>query len=451
MVNMKDNYEFSECCLEIDTREKSQSRIKRITDYWLSKGGMTTKTTLPLGDYLITGYFRGKEIDLLIEYKSLIDLSGSYQDLPDKLFRAGKKHQSIALFIEEGNIALSFNNGTFIKNPALRDGSADVLNYYAYKNMLDSFAQDNIHIRCFQHELYFEEDLYSLLIHLSKDCHTGLHVKGRDFNTIMMNVLCKMDGIGAVRAHKLMAIVPNLERLVELAHYEGVFEKLIGTINGKKLRAFIQEKSRINECMKNYREAFVNTPGLTIPIVKVDSIKDSVESPESLNFQFSCKKSCHQGTDNYSLTTLSVPDDSGVEPKSKDDSALPSLLPDNPSLGGGDQQGVIISPADLTGRKPPFLKISHHGVKSPAAPTNDVVHSLEDVITDFCFEFPKSDIEIITMCQYKGFKISEIHKALVALSGTETKLKRFRQGDKTMFGYYGFDGVRAMPEMDIGV
>lgn len=264
---MIDENEFSELILIVDTREQTnvagRPRVKRITDWFTRRGGIVEEMALPYCDYhigggydestkkFLTGTFRGKEISVGVEYKTFADYNTSKEDLNWKLFDAGKIFDSVALFVQENGIALSCTDeGTFVKIPQVPDGSANITNYYGYKNQLDTFANDGVHIRTFQYETFFEEDMYSLLIHLAKDCHNGLHIKGKDFTSTFLNILCKLDGIGGVKAHKIASVVPNVASLIEMLNYDdrGILERTIGPLSTKKLREFVNNQSMVGIC-----------------------------------------------------------------------------------------------------------------------------------------------------------------------------------------------------------
>jgi hypothetical protein len=74
------------------------------------------------------------------------------------------------------------------------------------------------------------------------------------------------------------------------------------------------------------------------------------------------------------------------------------------------------------------------------------MHTLDDIIVDFCYDKPKADFSIISYCQSKGYVLPEIHKALSGLA--KTKLHRYKEKGMDM---YSFKGLKATPEMDIGL
>ena len=78
-----------------------------------------------------------------------------------------------------------------------------------------------------------------------------------------------------------------------------------------------------------------------------------------------------------------------------------------------------------------------------------VITDLDDIIIDICFEKPQPETAIISTCQQKGYQQVDIEKALAALR--KSKMKKYTQGNVVMYSYTGENGIRAMPEMDVGV
>ena len=366
--------EFSELVCIADTRERMQSRINRMETFITSKGGLFDRSKLDLCDYHIEGYFREKPVNIGIEYKTFIDYNSSKEDLNSKLFRSGKLYDTVALFIEENGLSLAHSErGTFVKIMQVPDERANITNYHGYKNHLDSLAFDGVHVRTFQHEAFFVEDVYSLLLHLSKECHKGLHITGADYNTQFSNALCKLDGMGPVTTFKILDVVPNLAKLVEYAHFDGLFEKMIGPMNGKKLRAFIRNDTNIHECHTHYLNKFSQLPKSQL------SGKEVNPSPPANNT-----------------------------------SQSPGTIPDD--MGG------IQSPEPL------IPKVAGHSFSHSSSPAT----TLEDSIVDYCSE-PQPFRDIMNVFQSQGIKPLEIHRALLNIDNDGMLNKTVENGDTVYY------------------
>ena len=383
-MNDTDN-EFSELVCIADTRERMQSRINRIEEFITSKGGMFERAKLDLCDYHIEGYFREQPINIGIEYKTFIDYNSSKEDLNDKLFRSGKLYDTIALFIEENGLSLAHgDNGTFVKIMQVPDERANITNYHAYKNHLDSLSFDGVHVRTFQHEAFFIEDVYSLLLHLSKDCHKGLHIKGNDYDTQFCNALCKLDGMGPVGTFKITNVVPNLAKLVEYAHFDGLFEKIIGPIHGKKLRAFIQNDIHVKECHEKYLERFSQLPNSQLS--GGGAIISSSNPPTK-------------------------------KPPANNTSQSPGITPD-------DKRGATIPNPKPPSTSQPSPKVAE--VDPPSSVT-----ALENNIFNYCSE-RRPFMNIMSTFTFQGIKSVEIHRAINNLE-VRLKLSKTVEGGDTVY------------------
>lgn len=191
----------------IDTRERDQKRISAITTFFEKHGAIVEKSKLDLCDYHIEGDFRGKEINLGIEAKTLVDFSSSYQDIPPKLMKSYDLYSDVALFVQTGQYG--FNVGAdgllcTIKNPAVRDGHADILTLPSFENALGSWANDGIIVRQVQHPAQWPYTMYNILISLAKPIHSGLQLKELDPYSVTKNMLVCIPGIGIESADKLI-------------------------------------------------------------------------------------------------------------------------------------------------------------------------------------------------------------------------------------------------------
>ena len=387
--------EFSELVCIADTRERMKSRIDRMETFITSKGGLFDRSKLDLCDYHIEGYFREKPVNIGIEYKTFIDYNSSKEDLNDKLFRSGKLYDTIALFVEENGLSLAHSDrGTFVKIMQVPDEKANITNYHGYKNHLDSLAFDGIHVRTFQHEAFFVEDVYSLLLHLSKDCHKGLHIKGGDYNTQFCNSLCKLDGLGLVGTSKITDVIPNLARLVEFSNFDGLFEKIIGPIHGKKLRNFIQNDTNVKECHLKYLERFSQLPKSQLSDEKSTILHNPTPTKTSIN------------NTSQSLDDTNVDEDCDLQ---------------SPEINSDDKGGAHLK-SHTTPSAPQQTSPKVVGVV-PSSPTT----TLEDRIYNYCSE-PRQFRDIMNVFKSEGIKETEIHTALLNISFESRIVKTVENG-----------------------
>jgi hypothetical protein len=378
--------EFSELVCIADTRERMQSRINRMEAFITSKGGLFDRSKLDLCDYHIEGYFREKAVNIGIEYKTFIDYNSSKEDLNDKLFRSGKLYDTIALFIEENGLSLAHgDNGTFVKIMQVPDERANITNYHAYKNHLDSLSFDGIHVRTFQHEAFFIEDVYSLLLHLSKDCHKGLHIKGNDYDTQFCNALCKLDGMGPVGTFKITNIVPNLAKLVEYSHFDGLFEKIIGPIHGKQLRQFVLNSSNVQECHARYVKKYSQLP------------KSKLSGGGAI---------------------ISSSNPPTKKPPANNTSQSPGAIPDD--MGG----------ATIPNHNPPGTPQKPSPKVAEVDPPSSVT-ALENNIFNYCSE-RRPFMNIMSTFTFQGIKSVEIHRAINNLE-VGLKLSKTVEGGDTVY------------------
>lgn len=204
---------LSSLLIMIDTREKDQKRINAITTFFEKHNAIVERAKLDLCDYQIEGDFRGKEINLGIEAKTLVDFSSSYQDLPHKLMKSYNLYDNVGLFVETGSYGFNVGNDGLlctVKNPAVRDGHADILTLPSLENSLGSWANDGVIVRQLQHPAQWPYTMYNVLISLTKDVHNGLQLKDPDPYSITLNMLVKIPGIGIESAKKLINQFGNM-------------------------------------------------------------------------------------------------------------------------------------------------------------------------------------------------------------------------------------------------
>lgn len=250
---------FGELGLIIDTNEKDVTRTAAISEFFESNGAAVTNESLRESsvrkeslDYKIEGLYKENNIDLVIEYKTIQDFASSWQDLEDRLFRALQVHAHVALVIEHGAYGLSNINTTrcMFKNPAVPDGSADVLPLAVYEAKLEEWILQGIHVRLINSCAQFPTTVLNLLNFIIKPNHGGLRLRGTDFRIKMLNLYSQLDGIGIKTAEKLLIAFPNLYHLSSYA--ETHLQECIGKKRGQKLWEFLHNQELITDAWRNH-------------------------------------------------------------------------------------------------------------------------------------------------------------------------------------------------------
>lgn len=252
---MKDDY--SSLIIQIDSREKDQSRIKAIQEFFESHNAIVEMTTLKSCDYAITGLFHDVNLNIGIEHKVLTgDFFPSLNDMPTKFFEAYKIYNDVCLFIEEGayNIKITDDGmDAWIQNHAMQavTGVEGIGTLSMYNNFLGSMSEAGIHVRPFRSVAHFPIVVSGLIKHLTKPIHRGIAL-GSPINTyqIMMNQLVWIPGIGAKSAEKMLQYIPNFERFITMSLED--FQNILGAVKGKQCYQFLKEESRKEECAKNW-------------------------------------------------------------------------------------------------------------------------------------------------------------------------------------------------------
>lgn len=251
--------EFMELVLEIDTREKSSSRIKAITNYFEENGGMVDIVKLDLCDYKITGNFRNTPVNVGIEYKTIIDFANSYKDLSRKLYDAHALYQDVGLFVEEGNFDIKVvDNGKgsgcdgWIQNFGMQKatGLDGIMRYSQYTNALTTFALCGVHVRTFNNVPFFPHQIFNLLLYVINPIQDGIFIKSPDHKRILMNIMGQLPNIGVQKIQKIIPYISNLSFACDMNHVEWM--QVAGDFDGKKIYEILHDTSRQSECANNW-------------------------------------------------------------------------------------------------------------------------------------------------------------------------------------------------------
>lgn len=235
----------------IDTAEKDSERIQLIEKFIKSYGGevchealkecSTRKESL---DYLFEGEFINRHLDLAIEYKTLIDFSGTWHKLEDRLARAVLAHKDVALIIEYGTpilIDLEKYSCRFI-NSAVQDGSANILTLAILQAKCAEWERDGVHVRIISNKSLFTTTVLNLLYFVSKEIHGGLALATPDHRSQLITWLakCPVRGVGLKVAEKLVDRFFNMHSIA--SQHEDSLVDCVGKI-GYNIERFFYDSS----------------------------------------------------------------------------------------------------------------------------------------------------------------------------------------------------------------
>jgi ERCC4-type nuclease len=233
---------FSDTVLTIDTREQNRLRIQSVREYFEEHGAVVVREKLDLCDYRVEGTYRGVEMDLGVEAKSLPDFMGSIQDLPHKLLRSYDLYRDVGLFLEASSLDLSVEEGkpVMILHPARDRGVESTIPLSALENALYSWNLAGVHVRRLYSEKQFPFSLESVMDWIAKPIHDGLYQRGRagDYTLQYMNTLVKIPGVGGKTARKILRNWVNWRQLVEAQRRE--LEEVLGKARGRRLYEFLR-------------------------------------------------------------------------------------------------------------------------------------------------------------------------------------------------------------------
>lgn len=255
-----DKFDCSMLFITADTREQSnvkhpkkldyiddrwgipayKTRIISLFEFFEEMGAICEYAPLTRGDYRIEGEFRGKEIDIGIEFKTMEDFANSYRDLFHKLHESYEFYEDVGLIVQQGPYDLSEYSSTdcVIHNPKVREGAGDVLPLSVYKNAIRTFEREGIYTERIQSEFEFRYAVFGMLIYLTRTVHKGLTLKGKSYAEQYLNVLTKIDGVGPKNAYKMAKHFPDLSLVGQYCEHE--FQKVLGKKTGSKVYSFVR-------------------------------------------------------------------------------------------------------------------------------------------------------------------------------------------------------------------
>lgn len=244
--------DFSSLIVTADTNEKDLERVGKIQKFiesnygYFERAALKECSTRPESlDYLFEGDFQGKPIDLAVEYKTLEDFAGSWQLLEDRLARAVLAHDHVALIIEQGTPELTDLETTTCRfiNPAVKDGSANVLNLSVFQAKIEEWMTQGVHVRVIQNKTQLTTTILNLLYFVTKEQHGGLWLKETDFKSSFINWLAYMPikGIGFSVAKKLAERFPNINWMASYDVHD--IQDCVGNVTGKKIFDFLHNRT----------------------------------------------------------------------------------------------------------------------------------------------------------------------------------------------------------------
>lgn len=233
------NNDFAELILTIDTREKGIERINSIQNYFELRGAYVEKKSLKRCDYWIDGNYKDVSVNLGIEYKTMEDFAGSFQDLSWKLAESYDTYSDVALFVETGNYDLiDVDNGTLVRNYKIKD-VVGTLRYDVFQNLIRSFAIDGIYTQTFINVFEFPRSVHNLLNYIVKPTHKGVQYKTEDAKSILKNMIMQIPGIGVHKANQCIEKFPTMYDMCLLSvdnHQEA-----LGKITGNRVHDLLRE------------------------------------------------------------------------------------------------------------------------------------------------------------------------------------------------------------------
>lgn len=238
--------DLSSVVITIDTREKDRQRINAVETAFRNNKASTVIKKCEYVDYVITGYYRGEEINIGIEYKTFDDFIMNRDKLPDRLYHALETYDTVALFVElDPGMSYNTDDDTMtlvsptdfvvrVKHPNI--GHIVTTTLAEYENMVASFTKWGVECRT----IYFipkqiPYSMFALIRHVTKGYHTGVKLKYRkdsdNSEAIFKNMIVQVPGVGVGSANKLIAFgLTSIKDIVETD--KEVLERVLGKKKG---------------------------------------------------------------------------------------------------------------------------------------------------------------------------------------------------------------------------
>ena len=210
---------------------EKRPRIFSVFNHFSRKGAEVGIGKLDRCDYFVTGYHRGFEISLGVEYKQLSDFFGSHEDLPWKLWESQGVYQDVALCVE-GRVEVDEHDGYFyVKNNA----ALDSLRYDLYQARLAEWQQQGVNVRQFDKLDYFAPTLENLVDFVSKSNHKSFEYREPCQAGLVLKMLCQIPGVKLITVQKLLKDNPDMSFGELMGHDLKWMKGKVGKITGEKL------------------------------------------------------------------------------------------------------------------------------------------------------------------------------------------------------------------------
>jgi len=242
--------DLSSAIVTIDTREKDQQRVHTVETAFRNNNASVTLHKCEYVDYVITGFYRGNEMNIGIEYKTFDDFLLNRDKLPDRLFHALETYDTVALFVEMDSKDISYdtNNDTMtlisptdyvVRQKHQNVGHIVTTTITQFENGMASFSKWGVECRTiFYSPRQIPYSMFALIRHSTKDSHKGLRLKydkeTNNSDAIFKNMMTQVPGVGVATVNKLMGYgIATLKDAVGTKVEE--FERVLGKKKGNSV------------------------------------------------------------------------------------------------------------------------------------------------------------------------------------------------------------------------
>lgn len=238
---------FCELIVTADTREKDAKRVEAVQKFIELHGGAFEVAGLPNEggcDYRVDGVYKNQDINLGIEYKTLIDFSSSYQKLSQRFRHAYSYYDEVALVLEVPKYSFSVEDDGFhgtINNPRVQDNKADVLKYGTFQGILQSIARSGVYVVRIQNSTEFPYALGWLVNYVANPIHTMMDFGLNIYFDQYLSSISKMPFVGIKKASKIAEAYPRYQELVSASLKD--LKELLGDRVGNSVYEFLHGDS----------------------------------------------------------------------------------------------------------------------------------------------------------------------------------------------------------------
>jgi ERCC4-type nuclease len=232
-----DIIDISELTLTIDTREKDAKRISTISKYFESRSAHVITEKLDTLDYRITGFYRNKEVDLGIEFKTGSDFAGNFTQLNDRFARACLEYKNVGLILHHDHSTIidkeTLNSEVTAYSYIVTNKTIVSCNYSTLQNIMRTYEREGILTGEINGLFEFPRMCIAFLNYITADSHEGIAFENGDTR----NVLMKIPGIGVNGADKLIDRFGSVYNIMVAGESE--IKECIGNTRGEKFIEYI--------------------------------------------------------------------------------------------------------------------------------------------------------------------------------------------------------------------